>query len=227
MSMEVLIITSRKYYGLFYSEYWSKMRSNHIINYLMNLPNNSYAKENCVSNFFIKEKEDANNDDDAYIFWSKETPDNIEILKRNLNDNCIVYIVPCIPKYHYSKESPNGLCRELKEKQDFIGNVIHAVLDDFAPEVVKKCTFRVLAHDMDLFTNSSERFFIQSDLNENSELAKLIDGGVIAIGNIYGYQHVSFPPKTKVYKLIKSEFAKEQLPSDLLQQIIERMEIRK
>lgn len=226
--MDILIVTSREYYSIVKSEKYEKFNCDKIFDYIESLRNYP-SREEALFNFFGKEAEDADFDDDVSVFWNEEVESskNLKILKREFGNNGIIYIMPCIPKYHYSIDSQEGLCHELNRKQNYIGTFIEVVLKDIEKYENKKNSILVVAHDMDLFNeNQIERFMRTEDVtkDETNKLAQFISNGIISIDNFFGYKHAYEPSEWRVYPIITDELSADALPDDLFSLFKRKME---
>lgn len=224
--MDVLIITSREYYSLGKKKY-EKLNCDKIFEYIESL-NKYNCREEAIFDFFGKEADDADFDDDVSVFWDEEinSSKNLKLLKREFGDKGVVYIMPCIPRYHYSFDSQEGLCHELNRKQNYIGSFIEVVLEDITRYKDKNNNILVVAHDMDLFNkNQVERFMRIEDLaeDETNKLALLISHGTIPIENIFGYKHAYEPSEWRVFPVITDKLSADVLPDNLFSLFLGKM----
>lgn len=190
------IITTTKDYNLFaQNENWEKLECSSLVNFLNTFfapyglsIQKFYAKESSMTRFWVVRNQPA---------------PELKLLRRCHNNDTILYVLPCIPKFYLDNESGMGLHLNKEQCQNYLAAVIKQILS-LEPNT-KKENIILLAHDRDLGIKGNRVMRIR-DIHPQSKLKTIITEGTIYMNNIFAFQHED---DLKAYTLIKSMLRKE------------------
>ena len=197
--MNIIICSTRLYYSYYFSE-WEKDTD---------LTSALSGVINCDWQEFFRYERDCGNRNDVTLYWTKFTYKDLKILKREIDDNNILYAVPCIPK----DQIEDGL--EHEERQNFIGKIAEIILQKYQdkPEAF------IIAHDLDIFEEESERVFEKEDLKVTSLLSKFTDK--YSFNHVYGFQHTNGNQESNKMFTLLQELIEENVDSGIANRIID------
>lgn len=215
--MKVIVITTRNYYKLIETDGWDKVEIPNISNFVK-AKFSSCNEWEAVKDMFCQEDTDA-----AYDFWEQaSSASDFKMLRRDWNEyDTVVYIVPCIPEYHFAKKS--RLLFEIKDRQDFVDALISDVQIDLSE--ANPDDFLLIVHEKDIMRveTAEERTINNTDLCVESKLTEVVNNGLIDINSIYGFKHIA-ENVNNVFYVINNicEFLGKDVYNEFLRRINER-----
>ena len=174
--MKILALSTRDYYDLVSSEKWEEVKCPKLATFISGLYDNisDETEDEILQDFFIQ-------DEEGERFWEENTKPFSMIKRFAGNSDFCIYIIPCIPRMHL--EGNMGKCKFLKTRHDYIGNYLHAIIEDNGGKVEPGNLF-VAVHDLDIFLKNDERNLRVSDVEPKSELDSLIKNNILPFGSI-------------------------------------------
>lgn len=211
--MKILALSTRDYYDLVSSEKWEEVKCPKLATFISGLYDNisDETEDEILQDFFIQ-------DEEGERFWEENTKPFSMIKRFAGNSDFCIYIIPCIPRMHL--EGNMGKCKFLKTRHDYIGNYLHAIIEDNGGKVEPGNLF-VAVHDLDIFLKNDERNLRVSDVEPKSELDSLIKNNILSPENIFGFQHEN--KQNSFYTLFNQKLGREELSSDVIDNIIKRI----
>lgn len=221
--MKKIVLTTKKYYSFFYQLEnspdcdWVDFNK-HFLDYFAHVnytdPTETYDSQDILGDFFAL-KPDTDNEAEE-DFWAEDKL--LKIIKFS-NDNCELYILPCVPKYRLETFSKNRLTR--LQRQNYVGNYIKNILDGSSNSVVNKENLYVVVHDRDIFNDTVERIMTEEDVEEDSVLSELVSEDKLSPINIFGFKHA--PTESEMFNTIMA-FLDDHNLDKFLSSIIDTIE---
>lgn len=202
--MNIIICSTRFYYSYYFSK-WEKGAD-------LTTALSGVIKYD-LTELFMNER-DCGSRRDVTLFWRKckYTGKDLKILERRINDDNIIYAVPCIPK----DQIEDGI--ELEERQNYIGKITEIVLQKYQDIPIE--TF-IIAHDLDIFEEESERIFEKEDLVAETLLSKNLEKYSFKLNHIYGFQHTNGSKEYNKMFILLQELIDMNVDSDISTRIID------
>lgn len=202
--MNIIICSTRLYYSYYFSK-WEKDAD---------LTTSLSGVIDCNWQEFFRYERNCGTKNDVTLYWTdlNYTYKDLKILKREINSNNILYAVPCIPKDQIEDDL------ELEERQNYIGKIAEIVLHSYQDI---PCETFIIAHDLDIFEEESERIFEEEDLVAGTFLSKFIENYSFDLNHIYGFQHtMGNRNRNKMFALLQ-ELIDVNVDHDIVNKILD------
>ena len=210
--MNILIIsTYLKWYNKIVcasADTYDTIKSKHAEEWFQSISNGQHEEDYSIASLFGDE--DVKRTHFTYLF------------KRTLTNDRYIYVMPCPEKVHYSKD---GLCSDLSKRQQFIAALLEDINEDINIFDDNNREVLLVAHDLDLFSQSCERSFIMpSDIIDEKllEVLNKMSSRIL----IHGFTHQTQPIKRHILQVIETDLCDKTNPdkaNGIIESLIDRI----